>query len=493
MSEYRIKKGGREFTATRIDTLQQLAERGLLQPDDPVSVDGAEFLPAADVPELVPVLETAAQVQPPHDDPWRHWSQGRLDAEDSADPEGGVLASFLGQIESGISPASSLPGARSAPGAPPPDGAPARHVVRPEPDPPKDPSGPARAHAWPGTLSAVLSAGGHRSLPAEDHLPSVEPEPLPDDQPEPPESLDEAEAAPPEPAAGPSSTDDDSPDLEPARPALSTGSPGPDPADSPESMPVTFAEWMERREENGHESPLEGFGRYDNGVVVQGSSRREVNAIRVLLIVMVGATLIGVRWLWVKTIAEAAYPPETELIRKPDIAPQVSDNPLRSVDSVASAPDVGLTPEEIAERARESRLRARMGGHVLDFNTPEQLEDALFQELMNRGVPTRKVEVESLHERGTQDNQNRRPTQAHLKIELTGVSANEDEGYDQLMERLTLTWLLIGKYQTLGRITFENVVVRVAPPLPFERRYDGRRLAGYWDGQLTAAELFLEQ
>jgi hypothetical protein len=456
---------------------------------------------------------------PPHDDPWRHWSDGRLDAvgSDSSDEPGeDILTSFLGQLESGINPASSLPGSQPAPEAPAPDAPATRHVVRPQPDPPPS----KRSADWGGSLSAVLPSSRGGLTRSEEHLPSVEPEALPDDEPEPddaagpavgdsfygPEPLEQAESiddepAPVEPAreAATDSPDDPAPATEPKRPTLSAGSPKGGPAatdgdgSDAESMPVSFAEWLEKREENGHVSPLEGFGRYDDGIVVHRSGRREINAIRVLLLVMVGAALIGFRWLWVKTIAEAAYPEESELIRRADPAPTTSGNPLRSVDAVSASADVGLTTAELQERERESRLRSRMGGHVLDFNTPEQLEDALFQELMNRGATPRSIEVESLREKGTQDNQRRRPTQAHLKIELAGVSANEDEGYDQLMERLTLTWLLVGKYQTLGRITFEDVTIRVAPPLPFERRYEGRRLAGYWDGQITSTELFLEQ
>ena len=479
MTEYRIKKGGREFTATRIDTLQQLAERGLLVPDDPVAVDGADYVPASEVPELAAVLEAAAHVTPPHDDPWRHWSDGHLDSEPVEETDEGILASFLGQLDSGIDPASSLPGAPRVAGPAPerPPEAAAPHVVRPEPDPPpkRDPRDTGL-----GTLSAVLSGGHRRAVPAEEHLPTVEPEPLP----EPEEAPAEATSEPlPEPEPEPE------PEVRTA-PTLSTGEPPSPDADEGPSMPVTFTEWMKKREEGGHTSPLEGFGRYDDGIVVRRPSRREVNAFRVLLIVLAGAMLIGVRWLWVKTIAEASYPVEADVVRKAD---PPDPDPMRTVDAAGPSPDTGLSAEELARRALERKLRDRMGGHVLDFNTPEQLEDALFQELMNRGVPTRTVSVESLRERGTADVHNRRPTQAHLRIEVAGVSADETVGFEQLEERLMLCWLLVGKYQTLAKITFEDVVVRVAPPLPFERRYEGRRLAAYWAGQITAAELFLQE
>ena len=40
----RIKKGGREFTASGMEVVRELARRGLLTADDPVSVDDGPFL-----------------------------------------------------------------------------------------------------------------------------------------------------------------------------------------------------------------------------------------------------------------------------------------------------------------------------------------------------------------------------------------------------------------------------------------------------------------
>jgi len=52
MTEYRIKKGGREFNASRVETLQELVRRGLLSPTDSVSVDGGDDVPLSELTEL---------------------------------------------------------------------------------------------------------------------------------------------------------------------------------------------------------------------------------------------------------------------------------------------------------------------------------------------------------------------------------------------------------------------------------------------------------
>ena len=121
MSKYRIQKEGREFTAGRLETLRELAERGLLRPEDPVSVDGAPFRPAQDIEGLAGVLDGAE----PAEDPWRHWGQ----ADEDLDGEDDVLTSFLDRLSSGTLPAVAdapvlTPHARSIP------------VAEPEPEPP---------------------------------------------------------------------------------------------------------------------------------------------------------------------------------------------------------------------------------------------------------------------------------------------------------------------------------------------------------------------
>lgn len=570
MSDYRIKKGGREFTVTRTETLLRLAERGLLLPDDPVSEDGGEFRPAGQVAELRAVLEAAATVTPPRDDPWRHWVGGSLD---SGGPDEGVLACFLGQIES--TPLPSL--AARGPATPPP--MPARHVVHAEPEVASGPGvggglpGPAGevreepalpaskpgqaegldarpgdgghgpAHADSGlagppdpTPGAAEGTAGLKRLPATPAAtpvaattsggsggtgrpgrrglslgprPGVSKVPAsggrtaqrPIDGGEMPSpnvtgsglaaDLEAAAASGPEAPATPE-VDPDPPDSssQPAEgSALVASSEGPAP---PEGTPLAFGDWVKARHgAGGGASRLEGFGRYDDGIVIAaGRPSRRIDFFRVTLLILLGATLIGLRWMWVRTVAQVSYPRESEIVRAR--APEPPSAGLRGIDQGGPQPDSGLTREQIEQRERERGLRLRLQGQIIDFNTAGQLEDALFRELVNRGLDPQKVTVESLHERGTQDVEHRRPTQADLAIELSGVSEAGDGGYDQLEERLVLCWLLVGKYQTLGRVTFEDVSIKVAPPLPFQRTWEGRRLASLWEQQLTTADLFLE-
>ena len=112
MTEYRIKKGGREFSATRVETLEELLRRGLLRPSDSVSVNGGDYVNLSDLQELRSLfdeqaaLESEAEselsipqgVEDSTDDPWRHWSNFESDeGEDQSEDD--VLASFLGQVE----------------------------------------------------------------------------------------------------------------------------------------------------------------------------------------------------------------------------------------------------------------------------------------------------------------------------------------------------------------------------------------------------------
>jgi hypothetical protein len=491
MSEYRIKKGGRVFTATRLETLERLVAQGMLRPDDMVSVDGAEFVPADRIEALEPLLAAAATVTPPHDDPWRHWGgEGELD---SAEDNDNILTSFLGQIHSGTAPAigeaaltrpeGSIRSVEPLTDEPEDDEQRPSHVVRAEPDP----SEPATAEAAtpddeqlkspaapPGQLSAVLSAGRGRRIPSS-RLPSVEPEPLDDDDLPPAEPAEEPEPpaltpAEPEPPATPSSSF-------PGGPSASGG-------DDQAELPVSFKEWLDKRD-GAQDGGLEGFGRYDDGVVAVGGRKEgPFNVFRVLLIVLLGAIAIGFWWMWVSTVATTGYPAEADLIRGPVERPT---EPSTAGDDPATAAPVAEGIDR-ARLERERTIREGLGGILIQFHTPEELEDAFFRELANRGASPMSVEVDSIHQAGTQDIDHRRPTQANLVLELRGVP---DDDYEALEDVLMLSWMLVGKYQTLGKIAFERVEVKVAPPLPFHGRYEGRRLAAYWGKAVSYEELFL--
>lgn len=453
MPEYRIRKQGREFTATQLDTLEELASRGLLAVDDPVSVDGGEWLPAGEVSELVEILDRVRPVTSPGDDPWRHF-----DDENVRDVPGDddMLASFLDRVSSGrsSSPAEPPP---SPPASPPPS-----HIGRLERTP--------ELSGFPGGLGAVLGPRPVRGQ-AEEVLPMIEPEPLDDDD---DESDDQLTAV--------SSDGGSAVVTEPAGEASEEGAPAAE-------MPVSFTEWLENHDSGEGKPVLEGFGRYDDGIFVPKPPDMDlVNPIRVVLIVLFAGALIGSWYIWVKTVAETAYPLESELAEglKP---PPPAGGVGRRMDDVDRGPSV----PQVAEGEYELRLRTirqDLTGQIREFHTPAQLEDALFQEFINRSVAARRVEVVSLQERGTQDFDERRPTQANLSIELSGVSSDGEEGMKELEDQLMLVWLLVGKYSDQGRVRFEEVEVKVSGALPLRERYEGRRLNGLWGRQVTAESLF---
>jgi hypothetical protein len=150
MTRFRIRKGGREFTAGRIETLRELAERGLLRPEDPVSVDGGDFHPAVDIAELGPALAAAPEAE----DPWRHWKEADEDLDGGDD----VLTSFLDQLSPDPAPA-----VAALPAAPPPAPPRARTITRPaaaapEPPPLPPPSPPEAPEALDPAHLAPLDA-----------------------------------------------------------------------------------------------------------------------------------------------------------------------------------------------------------------------------------------------------------------------------------------------------------------------------------------------
>lgn len=90
MSRFRIRKGDREFTAAQLETLAELASRGLLLPDDLVSVDEGTFRPAREVEGLRDAMQAAS----PAEDAARHWEE----ADEDLDGQDDVLTSFLDQL-----------------------------------------------------------------------------------------------------------------------------------------------------------------------------------------------------------------------------------------------------------------------------------------------------------------------------------------------------------------------------------------------------------
>jgi len=505
MTEYRIKKDGREFNATRVETLKELLLRGLLLPTDPVSVDGGDDIPLSELEDLGALSPedssraaeggavTPSQgadaaefsiprgIEGPGEDPWRHWSNFEADDRkaESDTSEDDVLASFLGQVElteSGTFPA----------------------LLRSHPKVPAVPRGTSqKAEPRP---AAPVSAEPPPAEPSPDRIDPVEVneadlESIPPALP--PEGVEKAAMAPldasvsaatPPPFSGVAPSPANGSSAEPDLTEEMLGNP---------DLPVSFRDWLEKNESGGSTGDrLQRFGRYDDGIVRPGElKRRRFNGFRVLLIVLFGGAVILSYYLYVRTAATSDFPMESELagrvpgavgIRKPSAQ-------LASVDTPVGSVALQLPSETLARRAREKAVRQEVRRSIVDFTTVEGLQNALFQELANAGVKPVAVVVEPLGHKGTADKYNRRPTKANLTISLSKISAEGDRGYEVLEERLIYAWLLVGKYATLARVQFEDVKLTVAPPLVWSRRYEGRRLALLWEQQIEAADLFPEE
>jgi len=515
MTEYRIKKGGREFNASRVETLQELVRRGLLSPTDSVSVDGGDDVPLSELTELQSVFAeegggddspaaAASEEQaegsdlpiPPgiegsSKDPWRHWSDFESNEGDSpaGDSEDDVLTSFLGQVElteSGTFPAIR----RSNPKVP---------VVRHGNELQDEESLPEEAPEDP-----LPELAPHRIDPVEFGEADLELIPPPTEE----SRQSEAEApfeSPMEAESEARASRVGSVRSEEA-PSVGVDDRAQAPRDEAEltqemlenpALPVSFRDWLEKNEsgvETGQR--LERFGRYDDGIVrAQGPSRNNFSVFRVLLVVCLGGALILSYTLYIRTAATSAFPMESELagrmpgavgIRKPSLQLSTVDSPVGSLAGQPAAQD-------LVRRAREKEVRQKVRGSIVDFTTSETLQDAIFQELINAGVKPVAVVVEPLGHKGSADKYSRRPTKANLTISLSKVSVTGDRGYEVLEERLIHTWLLIGKYSALGRIQFEDVKITVAPPLAWSQRYEGRRLGLLWEQQIEATALFPDE
>jgi hypothetical protein len=504
MPEYRIKKGGREFSASRVETLKELLRRGLLRPTDPVSVDGGDFVSLSDLAELQPLIsqlsarvdDAASELPIPagiaesEDDPWRHWANFESNegetGEGGDDSEDDVLASFLGEVE--LSESGTYPVLRrSHPkvAAVTRRSAPKIKTVQPRGDrraAAKEPQEQRSEEQQPIEAPESEADVEQPVAPARIEpvaVDSADLEPIPAPPPSEPAPAAQEEQA--EVPSGPSQAPRDEAELTQEM------------LDNPD-LPVSFRDWLEQTESGAASGErLQRFGRYDDGIVRGGGSNRlGFNFFGVLLIVLIGASMIASYYLYVRTSATSAFPMESELearmpfavgLRKPSAQLALIDTPVGSAA-------LQLPAEILARRAREKAVRQKVRSSIIDFTTVETLEDALFRELTNAGAKPTAVTVESLGHKGTADKYNRRPTKANLTISLSKISAEGDRGYEVLEERLIHAWLLVGKYATLGRVQFEDVQLIIAPPLAWSQRYQGRRLALLWEQQIDAAALF---
>lgn len=509
MTEYRIKKGGREFKATRVKTLEELVRRGLLGPTDRVSVDGREDTPLSELTELQSVftaedpvddtgvgavsgglpegdkLSPSSGSEDSSNDPWRHWSDFEADEGDSGPDtsEDDVLTSFLGQVE--LTESGTFPALRwSSPKVP--------------------------------AVSREAKTRNEASPPDEE-LPNPPPSEAPPDRIDPVEFREaELESIPPASAAPEPELEAEAvSEIETSSRSASSSAAGPPgglddrsraPSDEAEltqemlenpDLPVSFRDWLQKNESGAATGQrLERFGRYDDGIVRPGGrSPGRFSVFRVLLVVCFGGAIMWSYSVYIHTAATSSFPMESELagrmpgavgIRKPSVQ-------LGSLDTPVGSLTQQLPAEHLARRAREKEVRQKVRSSVVDFTTAETLEDAIFQELTNGGVKPMAVLVEPVGHKGSADKYSRRPTKANLTISLSTISVTGDRGYEVLEERLIYTWLLVGKYATLGRIQFEDVKITVAPPLAWSQRYEGRRLALLWEQQLEATALFPDE
>ncbi len=480
MSKYRISKAGREFPAEQLDTLRELATRGLLLAGDEVSVDGGPFRPASELAELADVLQDHGELEE-----LEEAALAEVTAPDA------LLAQFLDEVHTGSMksvPGSAVPGASTTGSMPPvrspstsaaslpPVGSPSTSAaslppVRPEP--------PRVVRAQPDSVPAA-------PLPVAADLPELDvgieslPKGLADLPP------DETPPPPP-PVIEPAGPDTLTAPPEPAEPKLTIPEPK-----AEADLPVSFNEWLESRGTTPEGKVLEGFGRYDDGIAVQGGYQtRSFNGIRVFLLFALGCTIVFGWWIWVRTAATTQYPKESELQaqmlgRRGTAKPTVTD----------TRRDGNPVDAKRLLRMDEERLRKRIGQDVPFFGSATTLEDELFTALQNAGARPAGVDVEAIATKGSNDREDGRPTKANVTLLLRGASGDGDEAaqFEALKEQLQIAWLVAGKFSAKGKVDFLEVdVVVTGTKTPWNETYEGRRLRSFWERHLTTADFFASE
>jgi len=444
MTEYTIRRGERTFQATKLDTLRELVRRGYLGPEDSVSVDGGPFQAVGSFAELQGANEAdEADGEPPRSAPGPAPDPGtqppaatEVDARArEEDDEEDVLASFLSGLDDGPS--------RSRP--PPP-----------EPEPPRDSSWLDRDA--PPSLADLADSGPRDIPPVEDpgrpSRPALPPAPEPI----------QARPSPPQP-----------PPPSPGRLQFQ---------EPPDSKPMSFGDWVGDKGAGESGALLENFGVVDDGIVVGQAKRAGPNWWRVVLLVVVGAAVVGLWHTYVRTIAQTSYPSEAELVAR-----QRGDGP--AVPGEVAEPRERVAPNTALDKER--RLKAQVVGEVPHFANEEQLEDALFQELINLDVRPRGVDIESIRLQQSGDYNRARPVEANVVVRLAGVKDSEGAVAELIMERQTLVWFVLGKYSTQGKLQFREVRTQFSPPNPYEKVTQGAELIGVWGGRRAAKDLFMSQ
>ncbi len=283
---------------------------------------------------------------------------------------------------------------------------------------------------------------------------------------------DGAQVAPPpepaEPPPGPEATPLPEPEA-PAPPEPVALAPALEPAGTTDP-PVSFVDWIEARGDEAGTQLKRLGGRFDDGVVAMGPGPRRGRGLRIVLLGLVGAAVLSGGYVWLQGAEVASW------------------RWGRASDSEEAAEPGGDEAGDLTGHLRQ-RVQAM---EPIDFGTVEELEDALFRALANQETGPERVRVEALATHGSPDVYERRPTRANLVIELGPIPGQGDEAVDLLSERLIASWLTVGRLMDRGGITFEEVQIRVPPPLRWDRRYPGERLADLWRGALSADDLLAE-
>ncbi len=446
MATYRIKKGKRVFKAAKLATLTELAGRGLLAPDDRISVDGGPFGRVGDMEELRGALAEATAVQLEQDEPTTDETAGD-----------GILEAFLSEVQDAEVGATT----GKVPVQPPaPVGLGKR---RPRPAP-------------------VVGRIERESPPAIPELVTSSVETLPGSPPT-PRSTPPAAVSPSSPSPVSPPSDESvlqSEKFRAAQARLNAMAAG---AGAP-SVPISFADWVAKRDEDGEtKTVLENFGMDDTLVALQQAPQIHAtfSVFRLLIVVTVGAILVGGYWLFVKTGANQQFPVESQLGLVGGEPPRArgQDDPRPSVEAATPAV-VGAA----AERARDAGLRKRVGSDVLDFGNLDEFEAAIFIELQNLGCRPLSLQVDVLASRGT------RPLEVDLTIRQSPVPEGTKK-LDEIQDRLGTTWMLVGKYGELGKVRARTVVVELDGQLTTKR--SGTRLIQLFKGATTSKSIFLEE
>jgi len=448
MATYRIKKGRRVFKAAKLATLTELAGRGLLGADDRISVDGGPFGRVGDMEELQGALAEATAVQ--------------LEGDETGPDEtggDGILEAFLSEVKDAEVGATtgSVPVQPPAPvGLGKRRGRSAPVVGRIERDVPEP-----IPELVTGSLEALDSESG----------PAVTPTP-----PQPPA----APAQSPSGATAESLMQDEKFRAAQARlHAMAAGAGAP-------SAPISFADWVAKNDEGEAKTVLENFG-MDNTLTALKQAPQvhaTFSVLRLLLIVGLGAFLVGAYYLYVRTGAVQQFPVESQLTareRRPARARGADTTPA-PVDSEATTE--AAPTRTAAEQVRDAALRKRVGSDVLDFGNPDEFEAALFVELQNLGCRPLSVNVTVLSSRRN------RPTEVDLEIRQSPVPEGSKK-LDEIQDRLGTTWMLIGKYGQLGRVSARTVTVHLDGQLSTTR--NGGRLVQLYKGATTSKDIFLEE